>query len=114
MVGARARDDLVDRRFAAAGGRELLQPRFRMLGCARLAVEIRRPGAQDEALGGLQAAIDQQRPDQRLDDVADDILAEARAILARLFAEPDQRRDSEVAADVGAGLACDQGVVPPR
>ena len=54
---------------------------------------------QDEALRSLDPAVEEQRADQRLDDVADDIVALARAVLARLLAEPDQRRNADLAAD---------------
>ncbi len=53
-------------------------------------------------------------PDQGLDHVADDIVALARAILARLLAELDQRRKAKLAADLGAGLARDEDVEAAR
>ena len=54
------------------------------------------------------------RADQRLDDVADDILALARAVLARLLAEPHQLGNAELAPDLGAGFARDQHIVAAR
>ncbi len=62
----------------------------------------------------FESAVEEKCADQRLDDVADDIVALAGAVLARLLAEPDERRNAELAADLGASLAGDQGVVALR
>ena len=66
---------------------------------------------KDEALRGLHPAIEEQRPDQCLDHVADDILAFGRTVLAGLLAEPDQRGDADLAPILGAGVAVDQTIV---
>ena len=52
-----------------------------------------------------------QRTDQCLDDIADDILALAGPVLPRLLAEPDQRRNADLTAILGAGFAVDQAIV---
>ncbi len=58
------------------------------------------------------AAIEPQRADQCLRDIAEDIVAFARAIVARLFAEPDHRLQVERAGDIGADFTGDEAVEP--
>ena len=84
---------------------QLLQRRLGMLGRAALLVDQRLPQPADERLGGVEAGVEEQGADQRLDDVADDIVALVGAVVARLLAEPDERRKPDLAADLGAGLA---------
>ena len=62
----------------------------------------------------FEPAVEEKRADQRLDDVADDIVALAGAVLAGLLAEPDERRNADLAADLGASFAVDQRVVALR
>ena len=81
-----------------------------MLRRALLVVDVRCPGGADEGLRGIEPGIEEQRPDQRLDDVADDIVALRGAVLAGLLAEPDVGGNTERPADLGAGLARHQGV----
>ena len=76
--------------------------------------DVRLPGLQDEPLGGLEPAVDQQSADQRFDDVTDDILALAGAVIARLLAEPHPLGNAEIAPDLGAGFARDQHIVAAR
>ena len=73
-----------------------------------------RKGAQwraDKGLGALEPAIEENGADQRLDHVADDIVAQVGMVLARLLAEADVAREVERAADLGAGLARHQRIV---
>src|SRR5436305_696345 len=76
--------------------------------------QVRLPGLRDEPLRRFEAAVEQKRADQRFDDVADDILALARAVVARLLGEAYERRNPDRAPDVGAGLARDKHIVPAR
>jgi len=85
-----------------------------MLGRLPLLSEVWFPQAHYEALRRLGSAVDQQRSDQRLDHVADDILALARSVLSRLLPQLNDRGHAELAADLGAGLARDEHIVAPR
>jgi len=73
--------------------------------------EIRFPQLQDESFRRLEAAVEEQRTDQCLDDIADDILALAGAVLACLLAEANEGGDSDLAAVLGAGFAVDERVI---
>src|SRR5439155_10163782 len=95
-------------------GGELLQRRLRMLWRALLFGEVRFPYFPDEALRRFEPAVEQQCTDQRLDHVADHILALAGAIFARLLAKADQCRDAELATDLGAGFTRDQHIIAAR
>ena len=78
---------------------------------ALLVVEERRPVRANERLGAVKPGVEVERADQGLDHVADDIVAERSLILARLLAEADVARQVDRAADLGAGLARDEGIV---
>src|SRR5690348_3851437 len=113
-MGPCAPDDFVHRRLALLGRRELLQRGFRMLRRAALAYEVRFPQPEDESLGRCEAAVDEERADQRLDHVAHDILALAGAIASCLLAEPDDLRNADLAAVLSASLARNEYVVAAR
>ena len=85
-----------------------------MLGRLSLRFYKRRPGTPDERVGRLDAAVEEKRAHQRLDHVADDIVAAVCAILPGLLAELDPFRKVEAASDLGASLPRDQDVVTPR
>ena len=85
-----------------------------MVRCALLAGEVGFPKLEDEAFGRIDSAVEKKRADQRFDDVADDILALAGAVLAGLLAEADEGGNADLAADVGAGVAVDQRMVAAR
>jgi hypothetical protein len=72
------------------------------------------PGTADEGLGRIEPAFEIKGADQRLDRVAQHIVALHGAIVARLLAELEMGGDSDVAADIGAGLAADDRVQAPR
>ncbi len=72
------------------------------------------PGAADESRRTLEAALKIKRADQRLDDVAEDIVAVGGAVLPRLLAEDHLAAEAKLARDLGAGLARDERVQPPR
>src|SRR5689334_18431601 len=71
-----------------------------MLRRPTLGLEIGAPKLEDEPLCRV--------------DVADDVVALARTILARLAAKPDQRRHADLPAILGAGAAVDQAIVALR
>ena len=84
------------------------------MGCIGARFWSSRKGAQcgaDEGFGAAEPGVEVERADQRLDDVADDIVAEVGVVLARLLAEADVARQVDRAADFGAGLARDEGIV---
>jgi len=68
---------------------KFLKRRLRVLRRPALHFQVRLPHSQDELLGNFEAAIEEQRADQRLHDVAHDIVALAGAIFARLLTEPN-------------------------
>src|SRR5689334_17736312 len=110
-MGPRARNDLIMRRLDALCGSKLLKSRLGVLWSAALNREIRFPQPQDETFSRFEAAVQEQSTDQRLDDIADDILALAGAVLACLLAEANEGGDSDLAAVLGAGFAVDERVI---
>src|SRR4051794_19729195 len=107
-------DDLIKRCFYAPRRGELLKGGFGMLRRAPLARQVGLPQLEDEALCDIEAAVDEQGADQRFDDVPDDVLALACPVLARLFAEPDERWNADLAPVLGAGFAVDECIVALR
>src|SRR5207237_10868936 len=101
-------------RFATARRGELLKRGLGVLRRLALLGQVWLPGFQDEPLRRFEAAVEQQSADQRLNDVADDILALARAVVARLLGEAHERRNADLAPDAGPGPARDPAVVPAR
>src|SRR6476659_4693070 len=85
-----------------------------MLRRAALRLEIGAPKLENEPFCGLDSADEEKSADQCLDDVADDIVALARAILARLAAQTNQRRHADLPAILGAGGTVDEAVVSLR
>jgi hypothetical protein len=71
----------------------------------------RLPKPSNQSFRLIEPAFQIDCADQRFDDVADDSVALAGAVAARLLAEPDERREAEAAADFGAGLARDKCIV---
>src|SRR5260221_358092 len=101
-------------RREGGGGGEVGGRRLGRLGGRPLFGDVGLPQAKDKALSGFHPAIEEQCPDQRLDHVADDIVAFGGAVLARLLAEPDQGRDANLAPILGARDAIDETVVALR
>src|SRR5690242_12284211 len=85
-----------------------------MLRGPALTGEIWLPGRENELLRRSQAAVEQERADQRFNYVAYDILALASAILASLFSEFHERGDPKLASDLRASFAVDERIVPTR
>ena len=85
-----------------------------MFRCLPLLGKMRFPRAGNELFGGIITPVDQERADQRLHHIADNIVALVRAILARLLAKPHEGRKAKLAADIGAGLSSDQHVIAAR
>src|SRR4029079_16205541 len=81
---------------------------------ATLNFEVGLPHPQDESLGSFEAAVEIKRADQRLHHVADDIVAFAGTVLARLLAKANEGRNSNFAAVFRARRAVDQAVVALR
>ena len=61
-------------------------------------------------VGRLETGIDEDRADQRLDHVAEHIVAVEGAVVARLLAEPHVLGNADVARDLGADRARDEHV----
>src|SRR6185369_14727096 len=114
MMRASTRYDFVNRWLPVAGRSQFLESGLGMLRRAALAGQILLPGIEDELAGLLHAGVEKERTDQGFDHVTDDIVAIVCAVGPRLLADADERRKAEVAANVGAGLARDQGVVTAR
>src|SRR3546814_7845280 len=81
-----------------------------MLRCAGVGVDAILPGAADEGACGLYAAFEIERADQRLDHVAEYVVAVGRAVVARLLAEAEVWRHADRAADRRADRPGDERV----
>ena len=82
-------EQFVDGGLEPARCRNLLKQRLGVLRRLLLLVEIGTPTRPDDPLRRVQSAIQQEGAHQRLDNIADDIVACLRAILACLPAEAD-------------------------
>src|SRR5512135_2726474 len=85
-----------------------------MFGRLALLGEVGLPDARDEPFSGVQATVDYEGANQRLDHVANHILALACAILAGLLAKMHKRWNSKLAADLGTCFARHQHIVAAR
>src|SRR3546814_7139782 len=85
-----------------------------MLGGLISPVQAVGPGAADESGRAAQAGLQVERADQRLDDIAQHIVAVGGAVVAGLLSEDHLPSDPERTPDLGTGLARDERVEPPR
>src|SRR3546814_13863175 len=85
-----------------------------MLGGLISPVQAVGPGAADESGRAAQAGLQVERADQRLDDIAQHIVAVGGAVVAGLLSEDHLPSDPERTPDLGTGLARDEPVEPPR
>ena len=111
VVRAVAADEFVSGDAKVPRRGEFLERRLGMGRGAALAFEHGRPVLADEGARGIEAMFEEHRAEQRLDDVADDIVAGVGLILTRLLAEADEGRDGDRAANFGAAFARHQRIV---
>src|SRR6478735_9014679 len=114
MMDAGSGNDLIDRRLHSLCGGEFLEGGLGMLGSPALAGEIRLPKLQDESPRRLDPAVQEERSDQCLNDISDDIFTLARIVFARLLAEADERRNTDFTSIFCAGFPVDEGIIALR
>ena len=85
-----------------------------MLRCLRIGMDAAAPRPADEAARRLQPRFLIPCPNLCLHHVAEDIVAVDRAIVARLFAEPQMVAHTQFARDLRTNLTRDERVEPFR
>src|SRR3546814_4318779 len=85
-----------------------------MLGGLISPVQAVGPGAADESGRAAQAGLQVECADQRLDDIAQHIVAVGGAVVAGLLSADHLPSDPERTLDLGPGPARDEHVEPPR
>ncbi len=85
-----------------------------MLALPRMARERFGPHRPHQRPRLVEPAFGEARTEQRFHHIAEDVVAVAAAVIARLLAEPDVGGEADFTSDPGAHLAADERVQPLR